>query len=67
MIPDLNQIALAEITTEVVAAYLTKTSVQPTDMPALIAAVHESLAGLGQAQAPAPTTRSTISDGERAK
>ncbi len=45
--PDLDQAALAEMTTEVVAAYVTKNHVRAAELPALIATVHASLAGMG--------------------
>ena len=35
---------------EIVAAYLRKNSVAPADVPAVIARVYQSLAGLGQSQ-----------------
>ena len=36
------------LTAEIVAAYVSKNSVRPTDMPELLRSVHASLAGLGQ-------------------
>ena len=50
--PDFDQTALAEMTTEMVAAYVTKNSVRPADMSALISIVHGTLASLGQGPAP---------------
>ena len=50
--PDLDQIALAEMTSEVVAAYVAKNSVPPTEMPALIASVHAAFGSLGKAPEP---------------
>ena len=50
--PDTNQIVLAEVTSEVVAAYVAKNHVQPGELPALIASVHAALAGLDQPEAP---------------
>ena len=47
--PDLDTNHLFEMTTELVTAYVTKNHVRAAEMPALIATVHESLAGLGQA------------------
>ena len=52
----LNQLAhrrkslpeLAEITTEVVSAYVAKNSVQATELPKLIQSVHEAFKSLGQ-------------------
>ena len=45
---------LAELTTEVLAAYVTQNHVQMADLPGLIASVHGALSGLGQASEPAP-------------
>ena len=50
--PILNRTALAEMTSEVVAAYVAKNSVPPADIPALISAVHKALSDLGQASEP---------------
>lgn len=44
---DLN---LLELTSEIVAAYLGRNTIQPNDLPALISTVHLSLATLGQPQ-----------------
>jgi predicted transcriptional regulator len=46
--PDLNQAALAELTSEVVAAYVAKNHLQPSELPNLIASVHAALGGLGK-------------------
>ncbi len=63
---------LAEMTTELVAAYVAHNRVQPGDMPGLIASVHAVLGGLSRAPAAAaaankPTPpvpiRKTIADG----
>ena len=43
---------LAELTTEVLAAYVTQNHVQMADLPALIASVHATLSDLGQTPAP---------------
>ena len=40
---------LIEITTEVVAAYVTKNHVRASELPGLISTVHASLAGMGSA------------------
>ncbi len=45
--------ALLGLTGEIVSAYVSKNSIQASDIPALISSVHQSLASLGQAQAPA--------------
>ena len=50
--PDLDHAALIEMTVDVVAAYVTRNHVQTADMPALIASVHQSLAGMGSTPAP---------------
>ena len=44
---------LAELTTEVLAAYVAQNHVQMADLPGLIASVHGALSGLGQASEPA--------------
>ena len=49
--PDLDPAVLAEMTTEVVAAYVAQNHVPASDMPALISTVHASLAGLGSGSA----------------
>ena len=49
---DLNQTALAEVTSEVVAAYVAQNHVQPADLPALIASVHAAFGNLGKAPEP---------------
>ena len=54
MTDDTNPPALAEITTEVVSAYVAKNSVQATDLPRLIQSVHEAFKSLGQPVAPEP-------------
>ena len=43
-----SSVTLAEMTTELVASYVSRNRVQPADMPALIATVHASLASLGR-------------------
>ena len=48
MTDDTNLPVLAEITTEVVAAYVAKNSVQATELPKLIQSVHEAFKNLGQ-------------------
>ena len=45
---------LVEITTEILAAYIARNAVPPSDMPALISTVHASLAVLGSAPEAAP-------------
>ena len=51
--PDLNQAALAEMTSDLVAAYVAKNHLQPSELPNLIASVHATLEGLGKPEAPA--------------
>ena len=46
--PDPNQIALAEVTSELVAAYVAQNHIQPGDLPGLIASVYTTLGKLGQ-------------------
>lgn len=46
--PDLDPTTLAEMTCEVVAAYVTKNHVQPGELPGFIASVHAALAGLSK-------------------
>ncbi len=45
--------ALTELAASIVAAYISKNSVQVSDLPALISSVYQSLTTLGQPQAPA--------------
>ena len=45
---DPNQTTVAEITSEVVAAYVAKNSVQATELPKLIQSVHEAFKSLGR-------------------
>ena len=55
--PDLDTIddapTLAEMTAELVAAYVTRNHVQTAELPGLIASVHATLSDLGQTPAPA--------------
>ncbi len=46
--PDPNNTALAEMTSELVAAYVTQNHVQPSELPGLIASIHATLGSLGQ-------------------
>ena len=50
--PDATRITLVELTSEVIAAYVAKNHLQPSDLPALIASVHASFVSLGQAPEP---------------
>ena len=50
--PDLDPAALAELTSEVVAAYVAKNHIQTPELPALIASVHATLSALGKAPEP---------------
>ena len=52
VMPNAIQTALAQMTSEVVAAYVAQNHVQPSDLPALIASVHASFGSLGQAPEP---------------
>ena len=45
---DTDQTTFAEITSEVVAAYVAQNHVQVAELPALIASVHEAFKNLGQ-------------------
>ena len=45
--PDLDPVALIEMTAELVAAYVTKNHVRAAELPELISTVHASPAGLG--------------------
>ena len=50
--PDIDKTALAEMTAELVAAYVTRNHVQPGELPSLIASVHATLGTLGQPPEP---------------
>ena len=50
--PPIDKTTLADITSELVAAYVTQNHVQPSELPALIASVHATLGNLGKAPAP---------------
>ena len=52
--PDLDPTALIEMTTEVVAAYVSKNHVRAAELPALIATIHGSLSGMGSAPEAVP-------------
>ena len=64
-----DRATLAEMTTEVMAAYLAGNRVPPGDVPALIGSVHAALGGLGRASEPVAAAtspvpiRKTVSDG----
>ena len=45
--------ALLGLTSQIVSAYVSRNAVQVSDLPTLINSVHQSLATLGQPQAPA--------------
>jgi predicted transcriptional regulator len=53
---ELSQTALAEMTSEVVAAYVAQNHIQPSELPNLIASVHMALGGLGKAVEPSAET-----------
>lgn len=50
---DKAPVALVEITTEVVSAYLARNHVPPAEIPTLIAAVHATFATIGEPEAAA--------------
>jgi predicted transcriptional regulator len=50
--PQIDNTTLADITSELVAAYVTQNHVQPSELPALIASIHATLSNLGKAPAP---------------
>ena len=52
--PDLDQTALAEMTTGIVAADVARNAVWPADMPGLISSVHVTLGDLRRAATPPP-------------
>ncbi len=47
-----NETTLVDMTSEVVAAYIGKNHVQPSELPALIASVHAAFSGLGEPSVP---------------
>ncbi len=49
---DTTQVTLAEMTSEVVAAYIGQNHVQPGELPALIASVHDAFTNLDKPLAP---------------
>ena len=49
-----DALTLAEMTAGLIVAYVSRNRVQPSDMPAVIATLHASLAGLGSASETAP-------------
>ena len=50
---DSTSTIIAEVTSEVVAAYVAKNHLQPSELPSLIASVHAAFGGLGKPEAPA--------------
>ena len=50
---DLDPAALAEMTSELVAAYVAQNHLQPSELPSLISSVHAALGGLGKPDEPA--------------
>lgn len=70
---DTDPVALVEVTSEVVSAYLAQNHVPAADIPALIASVYAALAGLGEAPGlaevpldrpvPAVSIRKSVTDG----
>ena len=51
--PDWMNTTLAEVTSEVVAAYVAKNHLQPSELPSLISSVHAALGSLGKPVEPA--------------
>ncbi|WP_020091261.1 MucR family transcriptional regulator [Methylobacterium sp. 285MFTsu5.1] len=51
-----EQTSFIELTSDIVAAYVSKNSVQPADLPALLAKVHAALSGLSGTSASAVPT-----------
>ena len=49
---DLDPTALAEMTSELVAAYVSKNHIQVSELPNLISSVHAAFGGLGKPEAP---------------
>ena len=47
-----NKTGLAELTSEIVAAYVANNSLPAADLPALISSIHQTIESLGQAPAP---------------
>lgn len=56
--PAQESVALVEMTTELVAAYVANNHVQPAEMPALIASIHGAFASLG-------STPQTVTEAEK--
>ena len=54
--PDLNNTTLAEVTSEVVAAYVAQNHIQPSELPNLILSVHATFNGLGKPVEPQIST-----------
>ena len=50
--PDSMNTALAEMTSELVAAYVSKNHIQVSELPNLISSVHAAFGGLGKPEAP---------------
>ena len=63
---DEQPLSLIELSSEIVAAYVANNSVSGSELPGLIAAVHGSLSGLGQAAPEAPSAKPTRPTGVRA-
>ena len=55
-----HQATIVEMASDMVAAYVSKNSVQPADIPALIASVHQAFSSMSsgsEAAAPSPAGR----------
>ena len=63
-LPSAEQSDLAALTTDIVAAYVSHNSVQPSALPDLIASVHGALTGLGTSSAPAEPVVEKLSAAE---
>ena len=50
-----NTVGVAELTSEIVAAYVANNSIRAADLPELIRSIHETLGSLNQAPAPPAT------------
>ena len=50
----------AEVTSEVVAAYVRQNHIQPSEMPALIASIHATFSSLGKPEEPAPEPENLV-------
>jgi predicted transcriptional regulator len=63
-ISETSQPNFIDLTTDIVAAYVSKNSVRPADLPALLADVHTAIAGLNSAPASAEPTVEKLTPGQ---